>query len=511
MHLPTPAVPRRRTRRALLAAALPAALAAAALPAAASAATVETSPDNSRIIYRGAGGENNSLNITTIGSGIEIKDFAGVTERSGICSQFSASTVRCASVSAIDASLGDRNDSTSIRVSTPVFVDGGAGDDSFIAGQSPTRTRVDYRGNVGFDRMSYTPATAAVEVSNDNFNNDGRINFDSDDVGSDVERLIGSRHNDELRDAGQNCCGTSLSGGLGDDFLRGSPIAGGQTFFDMGSSPDGADTVFPGNNLARVDYSKRTQPVNATVGFGPRNDDGETGEGDQIDYRGGAILVDGGSARDTLSSLGSVLTNQNIFLRGQGSGDTLEGGEGAESFDGGPGSDTFLARGGNDTIHASDNEGDIVGCGLGTGDTAFLDNLDGFSGCENRTVVGTLRLAPKTIKAHAGEPAHVRLSWRHPQDWRKLGKIELRLTDDGTPVGKVTIRPRKQRMTADGAMRLVRRQSRLTRKGKTVTARLALRLDDSLAGQTLTADVEATDTRGRRQLERDAGTVRVTQ
>jgi hypothetical protein len=42
-----------------------------------------------------------------------------------------------------------------------------------------------------------------------------------------------------------------------------------------------------------------------------------------------------------------------------------------------------------------------------------------------------------------------------------------------------------------------------------VAARLALRLDDDLAGQTLTADVVATDTRGRRQLEHAAGMVRV--
>jgi hypothetical protein len=37
----------------------------------------------------------------------------------------------------------------------------------------------------------------------------------------------------------------------------------------------------------------------------------------------------------------------------------------------------------------------------------------------------------------------------------------------------------------------------------------ASRLDDSLAAQTLQAEVEATDARGARQLERDAGTVRV--
>ena len=55
----------------------------------------------------------------------------------------------------------------------------------------------------------------------------------------------------------------------------------------------------------------------------------------------------------------------------------------------------------------------------------------------------------------------------------------------------------------------MRKRTRLTRKGKTVTARLAVRLDESLAGQTLKAEVEATDWRGARQLERDAGTVRV--
>jgi hypothetical protein len=36
-----------------------------------------------------------------------------------------------------------------------------------------------------------------------------------------------------------------------------------------------------------------------------------------------------------------------------------------------------------------------------------------------------------------------------------------------------------------------------------------MRLDPSLAGQTLKAEVEGTDRRGARQLERDAGTIRV--
>ena len=55
----------------------------------------------------------------------------------------------------------------------------------------------------------------------------------------------------------------------------------------------------------------------------------------------------------------------------------------------------------------------------------------------------------------------------------------------------------------------MRRASRITHKGKTVTARLSIRLAKRLAGQTLALEVEATDTRGRRQLERGAGTIRV--
>ena len=87
----------------------------------------------------------------------------------------------------------------------------------------------------------------------------------------------------------------------------------------------------------------------------------------------------------------------------------------------------------------------------------------------------------------------MRLSWRHPVSWRKLRTVELRLTRNGAPVGEVSIRPRGERISAEGAVRLARKQSQLTHEGKTVIARLAVRLDKSLAGQTLTAEVEATD------------------
>ena len=123
--------------------------------------------------------------------------------------------------------------------------------------------------------------------------------------------------------------------------------------------------------------------------------------------------------------------------------------------------------------------------------------------------VGTLALTPKSLAAEGGRVARLRLSWTHPVSWRKLRTVTLRLRLGDESVARVTVRPRGERLTAAGAVALVRRATRLSHDGQTVTARLALRLDESLAGRRLTADVEAVDTRGREQVERDAATIRV--
>jgi hypothetical protein len=123
--------------------------------------------------------------------------------------------------------------------------------------------------------------------------------------------------------------------------------------------------------------------------------------------------------------------------------------------------------------------------------------------------IGKLRLATKSARMTAGKTARLKLSWRHPKAWKQLRTIELRLTRDDVPVGAVTIRPGGKKITGSGAVEIVRKRSRIAAKGKTVTARLAVRLDGSVTGATLKAEVEATDKRGRRQLERNAATIRV--
>ena len=80
--------------------------------------------------------------------------------------------------------------------------------------------------------------------------------------------------------------------------------------------------------------------------------------------------------------------------------------------------------------------------------------------------------------------------------WKRLRTITLRLYDGGTPVGTSVIRPGAGRISGKGQVQLLRRASRLSRKGKKVTARLALRIPRSLGGRDLRVAVEATDRSG---------------
>jgi Ca2+-binding RTX toxin-like protein len=490
-------------RRSALLAALPAVLAAIALPAAAQAASVELGADNT-LKYRAAGGETNAVVVTDVTGGVEVQDQAGLTSRTRFCAQVSSVKVRCAiGFRLTQTFLGDRNDSVSVRVPNFVLVDGGPGDDTFFAGMAPSASRVEYRGNHGTDTLTYASASAGAVMLQDEQANDGRpARSDRDNVRRDIERFVGSAFSDRLEGSRTGlvlCIGCSGSshiqrfvGGLGDDTLRGG---GNMDQHFMGGS-DGADTVLAGPNFTVVDYSGLSRPVAVTVGHGQARDDGPAGDRDEIGN--GVETLIGGRGDDTLTH--SPFVESRIAIFGGPGTDTLTGGRVGDSLQGDGGTDTLLGMNGDDSLYAQDGERDVVACGIGT-DTATLDSIDGQSSCETRRV-GVLRLAPRAVVAEAAKTARLRLSWRHPVSWRKLAKIELRLSHDAFPVGTITIRPRTGRIAAGGAVRLVRRHSRIIRKGELVAARLALRVDASLAGQTLNTEVEATDTRGRRQIER---------
>jgi len=501
MHIPIPAGHRRRTRRALIAAALPAALAALVLPAAADAGTaaVIRASANGVLGYTAADGEVNNVRVSVSGNKLVISDSAPITARNG-CTLNLVGDAECPiGVDSITMLLRDRNDV--VQYAAPHFggVSGEDGNDTFFGGirQSvPGRSiqNVHYFGNAGHDTISYQFADRGVSLTpEDNLANDGRPGIDRENVAPGFDVIFGSQFNDSP------LFGTDLpeimNGLGGNDFIAGGH---GNDLFQS-SFQDGADDYHGGPGRDTIDYAGRTQPVR--ISLDNVVNDGESGERDNV--RTNVENLYGGSAGDFFESHGAFSR-----LDGRGGDDVLLGGAGPDTVIGGPGNDILNSGQGIDHVDSRDGQLDTIDCSQDT-DSLVRDRTErSVVDCET-VAIGKLRLATKSARMTAGKTARLKLSWRHPRAWKQLRTIELRLTRDDVPVGAVTIRPRGKKITGSGAVELVRKRSRIAAKGKTVTARLAVRLDGSVAGATLKAEVEATDKRGRRQLERNAATIRV--
>lgn len=497
---------RRRTRRLLHAAVL----AALALPAAADAATVELidSGGNGVIAYNGEPGEANSVRVLFRADGVLIGDSAPLRTKDSECRILSSGDAVCpGTADSVLVFTGDGNDTIQYRAPHPGFVSGGNGFDTIFAGlrESGFGRQIEpviYRGNdsrldSGNDTVSYRFADRGVHVDlGVSQPTDGRPGIDREQIESDIEQVEGSDFDDVL------------FGGTGNDFLQGlkgtDTLAGGDgaDVIDERDAANGADFVNGGNGPDdRVLYSGR--PSGVTVSLDGVRNDGQPGEND--DVRPSIEHVHGTQFRDVLTGNGSA--NELFGLAGN---DTISGLGGNDTLTGGAGNNGLAAGPGNDVILARNGAFDTIDCGTET-DTLERDaDEPSGAGCE-RVQVGVLRLAPKAVGAEAGKRAVLRLSWRHPQGWRKLRSVELRLTRGQVVVGQVTIRPPDGRIVSGGAITVERKHSRLSRTGKLVSARLAIRIDKRLAGQTLEAEVEATDRSGARQLERNAGTVTVAQ
>ena len=512
--------PLRIRRRALLAAALPAALAALTLPAGADAATVELVHSGAVSIasFSAEPGEANDLRVSLTAAGVVFDDRVPIRSIDGECRIDAAGDGVCPGIATdISAFTGDRNDVIRYTAPHSGFVVAGNGADTFYgglrqAGFGRQIEPVTYRGkdsvlrgetpDFARDTISYASADRGVRVDLTDqgdaaTSSDGRPGIDREQIEEDIELVEGSNFDDTLIGSDR---GEAFRGLDGNDQLAAN---GGDDLIDEGSAPNGADTLGGGAGAGdRISYGTRTSGVN--VSLDSVRNDGATGEQDNV---GGSVEHIGGSNfRDVLTGNGQANT-----IDGFGGPDTIDGLAGNDTLSAGAANNGVFGGTGNDVIFARNGEIDTIDCGehSNDSDTADRDTQENrVTGCE-RGQVGVLRLAPKTVRAEAGETVRLRLSWRHPRAWRQLRAIELRLIRDGMPVGEVTIGPHGERIVATGAVSLAGGDARLTRDDRTVAARLALRLDGSLAGQTLRAEVEATDRRGRRQLERNAGTLRV--
>ncbi len=368
---------------------------------------------------------------------------------------------------------------TAVAVAVALPATAHAGDVSF----SRDGSQLFYTANSGPERNDVTVrANNATEI----FISDSAVvglPGDRENVAPNFETVIGSDHADAPL-FGTPGPDTMLGLG-GNDAIAGG---GGGDVFIASSERDGADDYHGGPGHDTINYGSRTQRL--VIDQDNLADDGETGEADNV--RANIESVLGGSAADIIT-----------------------GDAGFDVISGGPGDDRLKCGGGDDLFMAGK-----------AADGA--DRVDGGSGADTmfygeRTLA--IKATPDAGGANDGEsgerdelPATERIAGgsagdeiRAPQGsgWKRLGKIQVRLSSTGAPVGTITIHPRAERVSAAGEVTLARRATRLAHKGKTVTAHLSVRLGESLAGQRLTAEVEATDTRGHRQIERDAGIVKV--
>ena len=133
-----------------------------------------------------------------------------------------------------------------------------------------------------------------------------------------------------------------------------------------------------------------------------------------------------------------------------------------------------------------------------------------FSGIELAAdTVGRSRLTPGVLRARAGAVAHLTMTWTHPRSWTQLKTVQLRIYRGATVLGTVTVTPRSARLRSSGAIIVIPSESRVTHDGKTVSARLAVRLARSLIGKRLRLAVQASDRHGHSQLEA-AGAIHAT-
>ncbi|MCB0879317.1 MAG: hypothetical protein KDC46_10105 [Thermoleophilia bacterium] len=263
---------------------------------------------------------------------------------------------------------------------------GGGGDDTLDGGGGGDVLS----GGPGTEVVSYESRGGPVTVTRGGGADDGQPG-EGDDVGSDIEVVVGSNFNDrlstgvaggELRGAGGN---DVLIGGAGGDVFDGGPgndrIASGPGA-DVLHGGDGNDTLLGGGGNDQVwgdagndvldggfgkdlfvggsgrdtaDYRRRRRPVNVGIGIGKWND----GERRERDHIGKDIEnVFGGRGNDVLvGSAGSNILrgyNGNDRIDGGNGNDRLYGDNGNDRLTGGNGNDRFYGGRGNDRIYAKD-------------------------------------------------------------------------------------------------------------------------------------------------------------
>lgn len=189
--------------------------------------------------------------------------------------------------------------------------------------------------------------------------------------GSGADNLGGQAGDDILEGNGGN---DRIDGGPDDDVELGGD---GLDTFLQGASPNGADEILGGNGADRIDYGRRTGSVRISLDSGG-SDDGESGEGDQVNGCRDAI---GGAGADVI--VGNSETN---ILTGGAGADLMFGGENHDELRGGPGDDLMQGDAGRNELRGEDGNDSLRGNQTsderffgGNGDDFIFDLEDGIA------------------------------------------------------------------------------------------------------------------------------------
>lgn len=358
-------------------------------PGAALAAAGTVTSSMSGVQFAAGPNTANVVTYTANPAGVTITDTADViAEASADCSGNATNTVTCTpvagqSISSVDISLGDLNDSATGNGQLGARLSGEAGSDTLV-GSDTNGDFETIEGGDGSDRINSRnvgPNSSPISFGSPVGDS---VQGDDDDPGAGNDTIVTGNGNDDVSGGG----GTdSISTGAGDDFADGG--GGDADNIDLGVGDDVAglsagpsdgklDVLQGGPGLDSLSFSGATSgPVTAATVF------------DAL-----AVDLTAGTANKTNNTPESNTAGgfEDVFT--DDSTDTVNGTAGSNDISTGFGNDVVNPKGGadtvslgigNDTADTRDGSSDTVRCGPGA-DTVMADQFDELTDCEAVTV-----------------------------------------------------------------------------------------------------------------------------
>ena len=221
-------------------------------PAVASASTASVDAATQALRYVADPGEANRVRFMHGPAQYELEDLGVVFPGAAAprCSSPAPYRIACSPpVSSVSVELGDQGDTVSVAFPGSVTVEGGDGDDIFVAQRSGLEGGDVFRGDAGTDAADYGERSAPVTIDLDGVADDGEPG-ENDNINGDVEDVTGGAGDDRILG---NAARNHLRGGPGDDQLDGGAT---RDVLDGGAGTDtllarhgGADSVRCGDGV----------------------------------------------------------------------------------------------------------------------------------------------------------------------------------------------------------------------------------------------------------------------